>query len=62
MTLPLSSSLDRVHNRSLQMYTSQRDQRTVIDPNMQHSVDSIPSDQERYKTIIYDFNFYAFTV
>ena len=30
------------------MYTSQRDQRTVIDSSMQHSVDSIPSDQERY--------------
>ena len=30
------------------MYTSQRDQRTVIDPSMQHSADSIPSDQERY--------------
>ena len=30
------------------MYTSQRDQRTVIDPSMQHAVDSIASDQERY--------------
>ena len=37
------------------MYTSQRDQRTVIDPSMQHSVDSIPSDQDRHneeRTII----------
>ena len=30
------------------MYTSQRDYRTVIDPSTQLSVDSIPSDQERY--------------
>ena len=37
------------------MYTSQRDQRTVINPKVQYSVDSIPSDQERYneeRTII----------
>ena len=37
------------------MYASQRDQRTVIDLRMQHSVASIPSDQEQYneeRTII----------